>query len=325
MSEGERPEQYYAGSAPSAAQDQSPVLPGLVVPRDRGIRILSIDAIMPGPSLLDALQQVMREISPRKPCDFFDIIGGISAGGVLAVMLGRLQMSTFDCRRTLQEVAGRPLFTWDDFPNINVRTLLSRSGIDMEATFATTEHTSQCRTIIHAFTDSKQELVSYADWQREKKSYSPPSKDHLPWFQTRDDDRCIREAAVLTLKAERVMFPQHFSWNDLFPVRSWRDKINQRYRPSVNVPYTFRNEYNSVERICAEVLDALPGAVEQDRQPLVVMSLGDLERDRRVAQAIEHRLNSPLSGVLYHRLLVNSKEEQRRAIIQRWAQSLEAR
>jgi hypothetical protein len=35
--------------------------------------------------------------NPPKPCDYFDMIGGTSTGGLIAIMLGRLQMTVDDC------------------------------------------------------------------------------------------------------------------------------------------------------------------------------------------------------------------------------------
>ena len=35
--------------------------------------------------------------SPPKPCDYFDMIGGTSTGGLIAIMLGRLCMTIEEC------------------------------------------------------------------------------------------------------------------------------------------------------------------------------------------------------------------------------------
>jgi patatin-like phospholipase/acyl hydrolase len=35
--------------------------------------------------------------NPPKPCDCFDLIGGTSTGGLIALMLGRLRMTVDEC------------------------------------------------------------------------------------------------------------------------------------------------------------------------------------------------------------------------------------
>lgn len=42
------------------------------------------------------MQQVNPQ-APPKPCDFFDLIGGTSTGGLIAIMLGRLRMDITSC------------------------------------------------------------------------------------------------------------------------------------------------------------------------------------------------------------------------------------
>lgn len=68
---------------------------------DDGIRLLSLDGGgVRGLSSLIILQQVMKAVnpdSPPKPCDYFDMIGGTSTGGLIAIMLGRLQMTVDEC------------------------------------------------------------------------------------------------------------------------------------------------------------------------------------------------------------------------------------
>ncbi|RYP19453.1 hypothetical protein DL765_003354 [Monosporascus sp. GIB2] len=53
-----------------------------------------------GLSSLYIIQQLMEAVDrqhPPKPCQFFDMIGGTSTGGLIAIMLGRLEMSVADC------------------------------------------------------------------------------------------------------------------------------------------------------------------------------------------------------------------------------------
>jgi len=63
-------------------------------------RILSLDGGgVRGLSSLLILREIMEEIRRRSeadetplPCQYFDLIGGTSTGGLIAIMLGRLQM-----------------------------------------------------------------------------------------------------------------------------------------------------------------------------------------------------------------------------------------
>lgn len=65
------------------------------------LRLLALDGGgVRGLSALMILEQLMVAVdpdAPPKPCDYFDMIGGTSTGGLIAVMLGRLRMSVADC------------------------------------------------------------------------------------------------------------------------------------------------------------------------------------------------------------------------------------
>jgi patatin-like phospholipase/acyl hydrolase len=53
-----------------------------------------------GLSSLQILKQLMELIdheNPPKPCEYFDMIGGTSTGGLIAIMLGRLRMGVDEC------------------------------------------------------------------------------------------------------------------------------------------------------------------------------------------------------------------------------------
>ena len=70
-------------------------------------RILSLDGGgVRGLSTLLILRDIMEEIGQRtgtftlaKPCNYFDLIGGTSTGGLIAIMLGLLGMVSFDPSR----------------------------------------------------------------------------------------------------------------------------------------------------------------------------------------------------------------------------------
>jgi patatin-like phospholipase/acyl hydrolase len=63
-------------------------------------RVLSLDGGgVRGLSSLLVLREIMEEIGRRTqtaetpaPCEYFDLIGGTSTGGLIAIMLGRLRM-----------------------------------------------------------------------------------------------------------------------------------------------------------------------------------------------------------------------------------------
>jgi patatin-like phospholipase/acyl hydrolase len=79
----------------------------------RSLRILSLDGGgIRGVSALLILESIMEKIPHdenlgRTPLayEYFDIIGGTSTGGIIAIMLGRLQMSVDECIRAYKKVA----------------------------------------------------------------------------------------------------------------------------------------------------------------------------------------------------------------------------
>jgi patatin-like phospholipase/acyl hydrolase len=78
------------------------------------IRLLSLDGGgVRGLSSLLILDYLMKEINreaPPKPCDYFDLIGGTSTGGIIAIMLGRLRMTVGECIQVYMKMF-RGIFT----------------------------------------------------------------------------------------------------------------------------------------------------------------------------------------------------------------------
>lgn len=70
-----------------------------------GLCLLSLDGGgVRGLSTLYILKHLMTQLSHErpelgqvKPCEIFDLIGGTSTGGLIAIMLGRLEMSVDEC------------------------------------------------------------------------------------------------------------------------------------------------------------------------------------------------------------------------------------
>ncbi|KAJ9634597.1 hypothetical protein H2199_008880 [Coniosporium tulheliwenetii] len=67
----------------------------------KDLRLLALDGGgIRGLSSLMILEQLMQTIDPEalpKPCEYFDMIGGTSTGGLIAIMLGRLRLSIDEC------------------------------------------------------------------------------------------------------------------------------------------------------------------------------------------------------------------------------------
>ncbi|KAI3322944.1 hypothetical protein HD806DRAFT_545036 [Xylariaceae sp. AK1471] len=55
--------------------------------------------------ILKHLMQLVNHDNPPKPCEYFDLIGGTSTGGLIAIMLGRLQMGVDECIRKYLDVS----------------------------------------------------------------------------------------------------------------------------------------------------------------------------------------------------------------------------
>src|SRR4051812_11008938 len=66
-----------------------------------GLRLLSLDGGgVRGLSTLFILKHLMELIDPEnppRPCEYFDLIGGTSTGGLIAIVLGRLGMTVDEC------------------------------------------------------------------------------------------------------------------------------------------------------------------------------------------------------------------------------------
>ncbi|KAI1412648.1 FabD/lysophospholipase-like protein [Hypoxylon sp. FL1857] len=75
---------------------------------ERPLRVLSLDGGgVRGLASLHILKTIMEKVSPRKrPYEVFDMIGGTSTGGLIAIMLGRLKMTVDECIKTYEEIMG---------------------------------------------------------------------------------------------------------------------------------------------------------------------------------------------------------------------------
>ncbi|KAI9709423.1 MAG: hypothetical protein M1812_007700 [Candelaria pacifica] len=80
----------------------------------RPLRLLSLDGGgVKGLTSLLILERLFETIKNEsgtseipKPCDYFDLIGGTSTGGLIAIMLGRLEMSIAECIAIYKSISG---------------------------------------------------------------------------------------------------------------------------------------------------------------------------------------------------------------------------
>jgi hypothetical protein len=98
---------------------------------------------------------------PPKPCDYFDMIGGTSTGGLIAIMLGRLQMSVDECIVEYKKLSPAIFTHIHHRVNISghiqgrfdhealergIRSLLSSRGLDEDELFGEDLEGSKCKT-----------------------------------------------------------------------------------------------------------------------------------------------------------------------------------
>lgn len=118
---------------------------------------------MRGLSSLFILKQLMESVNPHnppRPCEYFDMIGGTSTGGLIALMLGRLGMTVDECIKEYTDLAPKIFTKLHHRMNVKgrvqgrfdhaaiedgVRGLLQRLGMDRNALlFDSTDPT--CKT-----------------------------------------------------------------------------------------------------------------------------------------------------------------------------------
>ena len=132
---------------------------------DGHLNLLSLDGGgVRGLSSLMILKNIMENLnpdSPPLPCDYFDMIGGTSTGGLIAIMLGRLKMSVDDCIDEYKKlspriftkihhritVTGRIQGRFDHVALENgIKDLLRRRGLDEETLFKEDLQAQKCKT-----------------------------------------------------------------------------------------------------------------------------------------------------------------------------------
>ncbi|OJJ80604.1 uncharacterized protein ASPGLDRAFT_38966 [Aspergillus glaucus CBS 516.65] len=154
-----------------------------------GVRGLSTLYILKG--LMDRLNQARPEGSPmKKPCEVFDLIGGTSTGGLIAIMLGRLEMGVDECiaayvqlmKKIFEKPSKRNLVT-SPFSKIKPRfnaskledainQVISSCGANPTDLF-NDQAERGCRVFVCSITQETKEIMHL-------RSYQVPGKDEIP-------------------------------------------------------------------------------------------------------------------------------------------------
>ncbi|KAI9660360.1 MAG: hypothetical protein M1821_009710 [Bathelium mastoideum] len=174
-----------------------------------------------GLSSLYILKQLMESINyenPPKPCEVFDMIGGTSTGGLIAIMLGRLEMTVDQCiekYRVLSDsvfrrqhmfavnLRGRvqPRFRTADLQQaiqdiITQSTVIEGEGTGVNAVMRK-ETPSGCRTFVTALSGE------FGDYRVVFSSYGRPGESNRALY----DSAKIWEAARATSAASSFFDP----------------------------------------------------------------------------------------------------------------------
>ncbi|KAF2156368.1 FabD/lysophospholipase-like protein [Myriangium duriaei CBS 260.36] len=126
----------------------------------RQINLLCIDGGgSKGLSALFILRKLMEFINPDnppKPCEWFDMIGGTSTGGILAIMLGRLEMTVDECVEeylALQNSAYVPIIGQYRYNHLTleegIKDILRKRGLPDDVLLKNTNKTA-CKVFVTA-------------------------------------------------------------------------------------------------------------------------------------------------------------------------------
>ncbi|KAG8999262.1 hypothetical protein FRB94_006350 [Tulasnella sp. JGI-2019a] len=140
--------------------------------KGRPLQLLCLDGGgVRGVASLRILKTIMAQVSKTtgqkdiKPCDYFDMIGGTSTGGLIAIMLGRLKMTIEECERAYHEMSkrifgnrlhstaeglfeGRSMYDAKGVESA-VKDLLSQRGLDPDLAMKA-EKESDCKVFLMA-------------------------------------------------------------------------------------------------------------------------------------------------------------------------------
>ncbi|KAJ5142357.1 hypothetical protein N7526_003352 [Penicillium atrosanguineum] len=140
-----------------------------------------------GLSMLLILKRLMEGIdplNPPRPCDYFDMIGGTSTGGLIALMLGRMKMTVDECIKAYSALApsifthirhriklsnGETQGRFDhDAMESGIKELLSQNAIDSESLLKASV-VEDCKTFVCATSRATAQTVVLSSYYNERR------------------------------------------------------------------------------------------------------------------------------------------------------------
>ncbi|KAI1130681.1 hypothetical protein F5Y10DRAFT_262831 [Nemania abortiva] len=151
---------------------------------ENALCLLSLDGGgVRGLSSLLILKKLMESLdftNPPRPCECFDMIGGTSTGGLIAIMLGRLRMTVDECIEMYKQLSPK-IFTKIHHSKVNwrgelqsrfdhqalekeIQLLLERHSLGPDELFAETPNRPECKTFVCATSRSSSETTVFSSY-----------------------------------------------------------------------------------------------------------------------------------------------------------------
>ncbi|KAH9875045.1 hypothetical protein J1614_004533 [Plenodomus biglobosus] len=149
------------------------------------LRLLSLDGGgVRGLASLYMLNKILSYVGSPKPCDYFDMICGTSTGGLIAIMLGRLEMSVKECIDAYIEIMDvvfdpkdkkklpfklrngkvQPRYETKRLESV-IKQIISKASHPSDALFRGTKD-SKCKTVVVALAEEASSPSRFTDYRK---------------------------------------------------------------------------------------------------------------------------------------------------------------
>ncbi|KAM7183754.1 Acyl transferase/acyl hydrolase/lysophospholipase [Rhypophila sp. PSN 637] len=194
----------------------------------RNLKLLSLDGGgVRGLSSLYILQELMIAVAddpqhPPKPCFWFDMIGGTSTGGLIAIMLGRLQMSVKDCIEAYTRMMGgvfvksRPIFNLPFTSSGKIRPRFDTKELEsaIKAIIEDTGHGGEtlrdpnckCKVFVCATEYETTKIHLFSTYQRRGAGFEDVYEEALIWEACRATSAATSFFDVAEVGRSRMVF-----------------------------------------------------------------------------------------------------------------------